>query len=122
MQLHHQKDDLLGNAFDFETSSPNVSEKSNTYRDSKQIDFAWREQSNVSTIEQIQDICSILKAKLGYNLIQDEKQLLDPEFKILGKSQEVEFLQDIPLSPLHNLQDLWTSFKESFFFIKNKQN
>jgi hypothetical protein len=69
--------------FDFETIAPNVSEKYNTYRNSKQNAFAWRDKSNFSTVEQIQNICAIPMTKLGYNLIQEEKQLVDPEFKIL---------------------------------------
>jgi hypothetical protein len=86
----------------------------NTFRDSSHNAFAWRVKSNYSAVEKIQKICSIPMKRLGYNLIPDERKLLDPNFDILKMTEEVELLRQVSYPLATGLEKIWTGIKTYF--------
>ncbi len=59
-----------------------------TFRDSKLNAFAWKSSIDLQTAQDIQDVCHKPMKKLGYNLIQGQEDMDDPEYPVLTKSAQ----------------------------------
>jgi hypothetical protein len=90
----------------------------NTFRDSKLNAFAWRNKSNFTVIKQIQEVCSTPLKRFGYNLITDEKQLLDPKFEILKMTEDVQLLRQVSFPLSSGFEKIWTGIKTYFSSTK----
>ncbi len=71
--------------------SMNMSKSSkphSTFRDSKLNAFAWKSGIDHQMVQDIQEVCHKPMKKLGYNLVQDQGDLDDPDFPLLIKSAQ----------------------------------